>query len=121
MGSINCLLFNPFPNKPWILRVCSTSLLKTQWEKEILLVTSNFSFIHCFFFSFGEFSAIFIKIVGSASFSLKESRICHVGKGERFRFICKNQRTETALFKESYIQNQSTEMTVRKITKPVTM
>ena len=23
-------LFNPFPNKPWFLRVCSTSLLKTQ-------------------------------------------------------------------------------------------
>ena len=25
---------NPFPNKLWILRVCSTSLLKTLWEKE---------------------------------------------------------------------------------------
>ena len=24
-------LFNPFPNKPWFLRVCSTSLLKTMW------------------------------------------------------------------------------------------
>ena len=35
-GSIICkvkgqgyLEFNPFPNKPWFLRVCSTSLLKT--------------------------------------------------------------------------------------------
>ena len=36
--------FNPFPNKPWFLRVCSSSLLKTRWEKEKLLVTSNFSF-----------------------------------------------------------------------------
>ena len=26
--------FYPFPNKPWFLRVCSTSLLKTLWEKE---------------------------------------------------------------------------------------
>ena len=26
--------FSPFPNKPWFLRVCSTSLLKTLWEKE---------------------------------------------------------------------------------------
>ena len=25
--------FNPFPNKPWFLRVCSTSLLKTKWGK----------------------------------------------------------------------------------------
>ena len=31
--------FNPFPNKPWFLRVCSTSLLKTMWEKEKLCVT----------------------------------------------------------------------------------
>ena len=37
-------VFNPFPNKPWFLRVCSTSPLKTLWEKEKLLVTSNFSF-----------------------------------------------------------------------------
>ena len=26
--------FNPFPHKPWFLRVYSTSLLKTQWAKE---------------------------------------------------------------------------------------
>ena len=29
---------NPFPNLPWFLPVCSTSLLKTLWEKEKLLV-----------------------------------------------------------------------------------
>ena len=39
---------NPFPNKPRFLRVCSTSPLKTLWEKEKLLVTSNFSFSQCF-------------------------------------------------------------------------
>ena len=44
--------FNPFPNKPWFLRVCSTSLLKTLWEKEKLLVTSNFSFSHSVFYPF---------------------------------------------------------------------
>ena len=43
---------NPFPNKPWILRVCSTSLLKTLWEKKKLLVTSNFSFSHSVFYQF---------------------------------------------------------------------
>ena len=35
--------YNPFPNKPWVLHVCNTSLLKILWEKEKLLVTSNFS------------------------------------------------------------------------------
>ena len=54
--------FNPFPNKPWFLRVCSTSLLKTLREKEKLLVTSNFSFSHSVFYPFRELSAIFIKI-----------------------------------------------------------
>ena len=54
-------IFNPFPNKPWFLRVCSTSLLKTLWEKEKLLVTSNFSFSHRVFYPFRYFFAIFIK------------------------------------------------------------
>ena len=52
--------FNPFPNKPWFLRVCNTSLLKILWEKEKLLVTSNFSFSHRVFYPFRELSAIFI-------------------------------------------------------------
>ena len=51
---------NPFPNKPWFLRVCRISLLKTLWEKEKLLVTSNFSFSHSVFYPFGELSAIAI-------------------------------------------------------------
>ena len=50
-----------FPNKPWFLRVCNTSLLKTLWEKEKLLVTSNFSFSHSVFYPFEELSSIFIK------------------------------------------------------------
>ena len=53
---------NPLPNKPWFLHVCSTSLLKTLWEKEKLLVTSNFSFSHSVLHRFGELSAIFIKL-----------------------------------------------------------
>ena len=52
---------NPFPNKPWFLRVCSISLLKTLWEKEKLLVMSNFSFSHSVFYLFGELFAIFIR------------------------------------------------------------
>ena len=52
---------NPFPNKPLFLRVCSTSLLKTLWEKEKMLVTSNFSFSNSVFYPFRELSTIFIK------------------------------------------------------------
>ena len=52
---------NPFPNKPWFLRVCNGSLLKTLWEKEKLLGTSNFFFSHSVFYPFGKLSAIFIK------------------------------------------------------------
>ena len=54
--------FNPFPNKPWFFHVGSTSLMKTLWEKEKLLVTSNFSFSQRVFYPFGEPSAIFIEI-----------------------------------------------------------
>ena len=52
---------NPFQNKPWFLRVCSTRLLKTLWEKEKLLVTSNFFFSHSVFYPSRELSAIFTK------------------------------------------------------------
>ena len=59
-----CILksFNPFPNKPWFLHVCSTSLLKTLWEKEKLLVTSDFSFSHSVFYPVRKLSAILIKV-----------------------------------------------------------
>ena len=50
-----------FPNKAWFLRVNRTSLVKTLWKEEKLLVTSNFSFSHSVFYPFGELSAIFIK------------------------------------------------------------
>ena len=53
---------NPVPNKPWFLRVCNTSFLKTLWKKEKLLIMSNFSFSHIVFYPFRELSAIFIKI-----------------------------------------------------------
>ena len=60
-GYIKDSLINPFPNNPWFLRVYSTSLLKTLWEKEKLLVMSNFSFFHSVFKPLGEHSVTFIK------------------------------------------------------------
>ena len=53
---------NSFPNKPWFLHVCRLSLMKTLWEKEKLLVMSNFSFSHSVFNLFQKLSAIFVKL-----------------------------------------------------------
>ena len=80
--------FNPFQNKPWFLRVCSTSLLKnavgkgeiarnklkTLQEKEKLLVTSNFSFSHSVFYPFEELPFIFIK------FEIVVCKLCQFGR-----------------------------------------
>ena len=33
---------NPFPNKPWFLRICCKCFLKTLWEREKLMVISPF-------------------------------------------------------------------------------
>ena len=45
--------FNPFPHNDAFWRPWETSLLKTLWEKEKLLVTSNFSFSCSVFYPFG--------------------------------------------------------------------
>ena len=50
---------NPFLNKPLFLCICSTNLLKTQWEKEKLLMMSNFFISHSVFYDFGKLLAIF--------------------------------------------------------------
>ena len=56
----NKLFFNPFPNKPWFLRFCSTSLLKTWGKGEIARNEQFLLFPQCFY-PFGKLSAIFIK------------------------------------------------------------
>ena len=42
---------NPFPHNDTFSHPWETSLLKTLWEKEKLLVTSNFSFSYSVFYS----------------------------------------------------------------------
>ena len=76
---------NPFPNKPWFIRVCRTSLLKTLWEKEKLLISNNFSFSHSLLYPFGELSAIFIKfeIVVCKLFQFGRVSNLSFGKGLR--------------------------------------
>ena len=69
---------NPFPNKPWFLRVSRTSLLKT------LLVTRNFSFFPCYFSTRLENFLPFLsnsKLSSANSFNLEGSKIYHLGKG----------------------------------------
>ena len=79
----NFLNFNPFPNKPWFLRVCSTSLLKTLWEKEKLLVTSNFSFPTVFSTRLENFLLLSsnLKLLSANSLNLEKSKIFCLGKG----------------------------------------
>ena len=61
------MLFNPFPNKPWFLNVCSrsTSLLKkkkkTVVKGEIARNEQFLLFPHIVFYPFVELSAIFVK------------------------------------------------------------
>ena len=70
----------------FFFRVCSTSLLKTLWEKEKLLVTSNFSFLPQCFLPFWRSHHHFhqIKKLSSAnSFSLVESK--NLSFGQEFK------------------------------------
>ena len=55
-------MLNTFPNKPCFSRVSNRSLLKTLWEKEKLLVTSNFSFSQSVFYPFWELTVILNQI-----------------------------------------------------------
>ena len=67
--------FNPFPHKPWFLRVCRSTLLKTLWE---------FLFFPMVFSShlenFLPFSSN-LKLTSANSFNLEGSKICCLGKG----------------------------------------
>ena len=53
--------FIPFRSIHVFSSIYRASFLKTLWEKEKLLVTSNFSFSYSVFYAFGQLSAIFIK------------------------------------------------------------
>ena len=76
------IFINPFPNKPWFLLVCNTSPLKALWEKEKLLVTSNFLFpvFSTGFKKFLSFS-LNLKLSSPNSFNLEGSKIWRLGKG----------------------------------------
>ena len=77
----------PFPNKPWFLHVCSTSLLNMLREKEKLLMMSNFSFSHSVFYPFRELSAIFIKLKIVFCKLLQFGRVLNSSFGKGLNFI----------------------------------
>ena len=81
--SLLALSFHPFSNKPSFLRVCIIGLLKTMWEKEKLLVTSNFSFSTMCSPGFENLLPFSSNLTLSPVIflSLEESKICRLGKG----------------------------------------
>ena len=105
VGKLQIWWLNPFPNKPWFLRVRITSLLKTLWEKEKLLVTSNFSFSHSVFYLFGELPAIFIKfeIDVCKLFQFERVQNLSFGKGLTVNLITK---FKTCPCKKVFVKNK---------------
>ena len=75
--------FNPFPNKPWFLRVCSTSLIKTLGKGEIVCNEQFLFFSECFLPLFEKFLPISsnLESLSANFFILEESKICHLRKG----------------------------------------
>ena len=77
---------NSFLHRPVFLRVCSTTILKTLWEKEKFLRKSNFTFSHSVLYPLVELYSIFVifihfnlKLLSANSFSLEDSQIFHLG------------------------------------------
>ena len=68
---LNLKSLNPFPNKPWFLRVCSTSLL------------SNSPFPTVFSTCLENFQLLSsnLKFSSAKSLKLEGSKICRLGKG----------------------------------------
>ena len=76
-------LFNPFPNKPWFLRVGRTSLENTVGKGEIARNKQFLLFPQCFLPVWRTFCHFLtnLKLPSANSFSLEESKICRLGKG----------------------------------------
>ena len=58
----------------------TVQVLKTLWEKEKLLITSNFSFSHNVFYPYFLLFSSNLKFSSAISFSLEESTICRLEK-----------------------------------------
>ena len=76
-----------FPNKPLFLPVCNTSLLKTLWEREKLLITINFSFFHSILYPFRVLSTIFIEVDIVLCNFLKFGRVLNLSFGKGLNVV----------------------------------
>ena len=94
-----CDVFNPLPKKPWFLRVCGTSLLKTLWKRR------NCSFSHSVFNHFRELSAIFIK------FDIVVCKLFQFGRVQNLSFKELKPEKNIAVF-------QVTQLTLRNGRRP---
>ena len=72
----NFKVFNPFPNKPGLLRVYSTSRLKTPWVNEKLPLTSNFPFSHSVFYPCSIFLENFLPFLSNLKLLSANSFLC---------------------------------------------
>ena len=80
-------VFNTFPNKPWFLRVCNTTLWKTLVENTVVKgeIARNEQFLlfptvfSTHLRNFLPFSSN-LKLSSANPFSLEESKICRLGK-----------------------------------------
>ena len=78
-------VINTFPNKPWFLHVCSTSLWKTLGRGETAINGQFLLFPQCFLLfleNFLQFSSN-LKVSSANSFSLEDSKNLSFGKGLR--------------------------------------
>ena len=82
-------ILNPFSKQALVLCVCSRDLLKTLWEKEKLLVTSNFSFSRSVFYPvWRTFSHFYqFKMVVFKLFHFKRVSNSLFGKGLKILLI----------------------------------
>ena len=74
---------NPFPNKPWFLYVCSTSLFEnTVGKGEIARHEQFLLFLQCFLPFWRMFCHFLsnLKLSSANSSSLEKSKICRLGK-----------------------------------------
>ena len=80
--------FNPFLYKPWFLHICSTSLLKTLWEKEKLFIAiSSFPTVFSTYLeNFLQFS-LNLKLLSANTFNLE---VLNLSFGKGLKVCCLN-------------------------------
>ena len=80
---------NTFLNKPWFLHVCRSSLIESTVRKGEIACNEQFLlFPYCFLLICGNFLPFSsnLKMSSANSFSLEESKICRLEKGNTFFF-----------------------------------